>query len=334
MLADTWYATSVLGDMCVPLDDLMRAHLPRWLFRLAERVPGLRSLLFFWLGRSYDLLVTTGTRSWLLLLLEALFGKSERRVVLLEFIGQSSLAGPKAWAYPVLIRFVRGPAFRKSVAKAQVLTDWEVESYARLYAVPAQRFQFIPWPGRRDGEELPVMAQAGSPPMVLSTGRAACDWETLFQAAEDGNWALTVVCGKDDVERVKSLNRAGRAKVLAEISPAEHDALVEAATVYVLSLKETLRSSGQIRLRYANRVGTPVVASGIRGLSGYAIDGETALVVAPQDHAALRRAVDRLLHEPELRETLRSRAFERVCGWTWEDYAASIRELVAGAPGG
>jgi glycosyltransferase involved in cell wall biosynthesis len=64
--------------------------------------------------------------------------------------------------------------------------------------------------------------------------------------------------------------------------------------------------------------GRPVVASAVGGLLDLVVDGETGLVVPPRDVAALRRAIERLLGDPDLRrglgEAARERARDRL-GW-------------------
>jgi glycosyltransferase involved in cell wall biosynthesis len=50
--------------------------------------------------------------------------------------------------------------------------------------------------------------------------------------------------------------------------------------------------------------GRPVIASGIGGIPDIVVDGETGLLVAPGDPAALRQAIARLLADPELRKRM------------------------------
>jgi glycogen(starch) synthase len=64
--------------------------------------------------------------------------------------------------------------------------------------------------------------------------------------------------------------------------------------------------------------GRPVVASAVGGLRDLVVDGETGLLVAPGDVAALRDALERLLADAPLRRRLGTAARERVrgcCSW-------------------
>ena len=51
----------------------------------------------------------------------------------------------------------------------------------------------------------------------------------------------------------------------------------------------------------AMAVGRPLIASRVGGLTDLVVDGETGLLVPPDDHVALRQAMERLLADPALR---------------------------------
>jgi glycosyltransferase involved in cell wall biosynthesis len=65
--------------------------------------------------------------------------------------------------------------------------------------------------------------------------------------------------------------------------------------------------------------GKPVVATAVGGLLDLVVDGETGLLVPPRDPAALRRALERLLADRELRRRLGAAARERArADFSWE----------------
>ena len=326
VLADGWYA-QYLGDKVTLLDQLIQQRYPAWLVRLAARSGLVRGLLLFWFGRSYEAIVMS-TGFLMVLLLEAWVGRRGRRVVVLEFIRRQ----PSGWRrliYPMWFQLIVKPATVRAMRVGRVLSHWEVDHYACMFQVPRDRFQFIAWPTRGEGDCLPRFNDASDTPMVLSSGRVACDWDTLFRAAEGRGWPLTVVCRKRDLSHVQRLNRNGRARILCDIGAAEHQELLSCATVYVMSMKELVGSSGHIRLANAVRAGVPVVSTNIRSLDGYIINGETGLLVEPGDWVALREAIERLLADPGQRDRLRTRAFVQGDGWT--QHLASVRTLVQNA---
>lgn len=332
ILADTWYA-GMLKDVCVSFDQLLRDTYPGWAVRLVNRSSLLRGLFLFWLGRSYSLIVTGYRHPGMEVatVLEALFHRGSRRVVLLEFFRRKAARSRrKQFLHSALWGLVLKPSIQRAMAAAHVLTDWEREHYARMIGVEVDRLFYIPWPLRgRSDQFAPAKPSAGAP-MVLSSGRSMCDWETLFEAFEGASWPLTVICDKRDLPRIEELNHNNRARILSEIPFQEHEREMRDAAVYVLCLAEQEISSGHVRLSDATRAGTPVVASKVRGLESYVADGETGLLVEPGNPAALRAAIERLLGDPPLSSRLAKEAFERAGEHTTDEYREQIRALILG----
>ncbi len=74
--------------------------------------------------------------------------------------------------------------------------------------------------------------------------------------------------------------------------------------------------------------GAPVVASSVGQIADVVRDGENGLLVAPGDTAALARACERLLAEPQLRRQLGTAAAEDVRRlYTWDANATRVGEL-------
>lgn len=329
ILGDTWYA-NMFDDLCVPFDQLLKEKYPSWIAHLANRNGLLRGLLLFWLGRSFSFVMTTyGYRgAQVAIVLESLFHRRSRRMLLLQFIrAKTATSWHRQFLRSVLWKFVLKPAIRRSMVASQVLTNWERAHYAQMLDVDVNRMFYIPYPLRNKNDELAVKLRTGEL-TVLSSGRAACDWETLFKAAEEASWHLTVICGKRDLHRVQKLNQRQRVHVMSEIPFEEHERAMRDAAVYVLCLRDQEISSGHIRIKDAIRAGTPVVASKVRGLEGYIVNGETGLLVEPGNPVALRAAIERLLASPELCLQLTKNAFVRASEQTTEQYLAQIRMLI------
>jgi glycosyltransferase involved in cell wall biosynthesis len=306
------------------------ARLPAPLRSLVERSGWLRGLLLFAGSLRRDTVVIRTGPGWrTLLLLRALLGR-RRKLVVLHFLVHPPPDRPVArlarHAWDRIDRF----AIRRAMREGQVLTSWEREEYAQRYGIPVDRFRVVPWPWRRTpADELPPAPGA---PLVLSSGRALCDWPTLFAAAAGADWPLVVVCSREDLAEVERLNAGGRAEVRCEISPAEHAELLARATVFVVTMREAGVSQGHVRLMDAADAGVPAVVSDTRSLRGYVVPGLTAVVVPPEDPAAMREAIDRLLSDAAERERIRRAAWERSAGWTAQDYVAALADLIHGRP--
>jgi len=323
-LTDVWYGRELPG-----LTDKLESRLSPWLYRLASRLSLLRAVLMLWVGRRDPLLMTCWDGSGrILTVLCGLLGV--RKLVILEFIdfNHQSHHPLVSKAYTWLIKNVLGPCARRSVLNVQVFTGWEQQYVIQQYGLEEDRVRLFYWPlslgeiKTRPFDEMPAA------PMVFSSGRAACDWETLFAAFRLGNWPLTVVCTGKDLARVKALNADGRATVFTDIPKAEHDRLFESATVYALCLKEKQKSSGQIRLASSIEAGVPVVSSNVRGLDGYLIDGVTAAACPPGDAEALSKAISDLMDSPAARQRLVSAALEFARGNTRQIYMDKIARML------
>jgi hypothetical protein len=328
VLADSWYATE-LGWPTV--DDVLPRRLPRAL----TSNPLIRGVLLWWYGRRREIVACAGSGSVfrVLAFLERVAGRRGRHLVLFEFIPAAEPAGGRGSARLPLRRALRRhvvqPVLQRSLLFAHTLTEWERERNALMFGVPQSRFVYLPWPLVFRDDELP---EYGERTTVVASGRSLCDWPTVFEAARGQGWDLVVVCAADDLDEVRRLNHDGTAKVLSEIPLEEHRRLVAEAAVYMLALKEGAMSSGHIRVMDCVRGGTPLVAAAVLGLDQYVRDGETALLYAPGDHLAARRAVNRLLEDGDLRSRLREVAFERAQAWPREDYLAAIGGLLERRP--
>lgn len=335
LLVDSWYAAAIAdghrGDSGPPqpvasLDQTLETRFPRW-SRLALRCRPLRGMLWYLASRKMHRVVCLFASPGLLsfLLLESLFHKGAPRVVLVEFLRPRPV-GFKARMKESLHARICRRLFPGTVAAIQVMTDWEGQHYAAKYGLPPSLFTTIAFPMMLNPSALPVLPATPSA-VVMASGRAACDWDTLFAAARNARWCLTVVCSQADRPQVERLNRDGRATVLSEVSPEQHASLLGAAGIYALVLREQDASTGQVRLARAIEAGIPVVASDVRGLDGYLEDGITAVGVPPGDPDALRRAIDRLLDDRQAYRELRSRAYEAMRSRSLEDYVSRIKLL-------
>lgn len=328
ILGDGWYAGALRGRGVERVDDAIRTRFPGWARR--ERLPGvLRGLLWFMVARGIDRTVCIFSSPGLLtfLALQMLSGRRRGQLFVIEFFRPEPLgwkARLKESVHTALCRWL----LPRTLTAAQVSTAWEIDAYAEKYDLQPSQFRHIAFPMLLDPGELPAAPVEPPVPTILSSGRAACDWPTVFEAAQDAAWQLVVVCSAEERAAVDRLNRDGRARVLSEIPAEEHERLLRSATLYALILREQRVSSGHVRLARAIEAGTPVVATTVQGLAGYVQDGVTATAVPPGDAAALRRAIDRLVADPAARMALRQTAYEAVRAQDLEAFVRQVGDLV------
>lgn len=190
---------------------------------------------------------------------------------------------------------------------------------AAVRAAGVERVVVIP-----NGVRIPdEVAAPAEPPEVLYVGRLSPEKnvDTLVEAVGDLN---LVVAGDGPLR-----DRVPHA--LGAVPHAEVERLIERASVLVAPCE---REGFGLAAAEAMAFGRPVVAAAGGALLELVADGETGLLVAPRDAAALRDAVLRLLGDAELRTRLgragRERARERL-GWdaVIEKTLAVYREAAA-----
>lgn len=100
--------------------------------------------------------------------------------------------------------------------------------------------------------------------------------------------------------------------------------VLRAADVAVLS---SHREGTPLLVAECMAAGTPLVASAVGGIPDMVRDGETGVLVPPQDAAALQKALLRLLRDPAGRERLANRASGQLANYTIDAVAARYGKL-------
>ncbi len=163
----------------------------------------------------------------------------------------------------------------------------DIEPY--LAQLPARKYLlFVGAFNRQKGVDVLLRAYAGladAPPLVL-IGYQTRDWP-----------ALRMEC----TENVVVLEDWPRQAVIA---------------AWQQSMIGLLPSVGPetfgMAILEAMSTGCPVIASRIGGMTDLVVDGETGFLVEPGNVLALRQAVERLLANPDLRESMRQAALRKV----------------------
>ena len=115
-------------------------------------------------------------------------------------------------------------------------------------------------------------------------------------------------------------------KFLGDIPDDKLGAIYVQADIFAMTSmphKQSVEGFGLVYLE-AGSHGLPVVAHAIGGVPEAVIDGETGLLTAPGDGAALTAAFARLLGDPALRRRLGDAGRTRARAHTWRDSAQSL----------
>jgi glycosyltransferase involved in cell wall biosynthesis len=111
---------------------------------------------------------------------------------------------------------------------------------------------------------------------------------------------------------------------LRYVAPTEVAGLIELATILVLPYRSATQS-GVVQLAYS--FARPVVATAVGGLVEAVEDGDTGLLVPPQDPPALADALQRLLDDMATRRRMGERAAELArTRYAWSEPARALLE--------
>lgn len=163
--------------------------------------------------------------------------------------------------------------------------------------------------------------------------------ETLVRAAALGSgWELWIAGG--NAQRIaeisslaKSVGVGERVRMLGPVAPAQRFALIGRADICLLPLTRTSiasRYTSPLKLFEYMAMGKPTVVADLPSIREVLHDGEQALLVAPDDPAAMAAAMARLTADPELRGRLGRAAAALAPSYTWERRARRIAQFMAG----
>jgi glycosyltransferase involved in cell wall biosynthesis len=108
----------------------------------------------------------------------------------------------------------------------------------------------------------------------------------------------------------------------------EHDALERLYDRAAVVVCPSHREGFGVVCAEAMAHGRPVVASAVGGLLDLVVDGETGVLVPPGDVGALRRALERLLGDGELRRRMGQAARTRIrTRFSWDAVTSATIEL-------
>ena len=123
-------------------------------------------------------------------------------------------------------------------------------------------------------------------------------------------------------ETIGTLGLNGAVRVLGFVPDEDLRALYSQANVFVFP---SLYEGFGLPVLEAMSCGVPVVCSNTTSLPE--VGGDVAVLVDPRDPAAIARAMEEVLTDPELASSLRARGRERAREFTWDRYADSTMRV-------
>lgn len=185
-----------------------------------------------------------------------------------------------------------------------VFSTLERDLYARRFGIAPARIDFAAW-----GANPPIDAPGPrtiAEPYVVALGGEARDYATFAEAARLAPQTAFVA-----ITRPWSLEGVAlppNVRHFVNLPWTEAWSLVHHAAVAVVPLRDDLAPNGMVTFVGGMHLGKPQIVTRSAGLSDYAIDGETALVIPPREPAAMSAAVERMMNDPALAARIGARA--------------------------
>lgn len=252
--------------------------------------------------RQADLIVTMGVReSMAYAFFCAVFGLPSKQIMLEVFLDPPQPDHPM-WR---LKTSLYGWLARRAVGLI-TNSQTEIQSIAERYHVSTERLRFIPLCTTLSPEEVPEPQEQ----YILAAGRTLRDFPLLVRvAAALPKYSFHVVCGESDL---RGEDLSDNLHVYREIDLDHYLMELRAATLVVIPLQPTERSTGQVVLLEAMAMGKAVIATRSPGMIDYVEHRETGWLVEAGDAEALQAACESLMNDTEFRQQLGTRAQEYI----------------------
>ena len=203
-----------------------------------------------------------------------------------------------------------------------VYSSKEAEYHAE-HLPGSERFVFVPLPAAGD---FTIEQRSSTPPYIFAGGSARRDYASLIEAVRGLPVELKIRC--------KSADRFNYSGELPEnvavgyaVPTQEFLQEMKDALFVVVPLEKTELPHGHTTVAQAMRLGKAVIATRGASVEDYIADRVDGLLVDAGDPTAYRCAIEELLEDAELRDTLGAAALKKSQMFTFENYACELSRI-------
>jgi glycosyltransferase involved in cell wall biosynthesis len=126
-----------------------------------------------------------------------------------------------------------------------------------------------------------------------------------------------------------ALGIGDRVDFLGWVNPAQIPAAIAQSTMVLMPSR--VEEGFGLAVLQAGQLERPVIAARVGGLPEVVVDGETGLLIEPEDTGALARAIARLLDDPRCAAAMGRAARQRaLAAFGWEQHVDAYDELIRG----
>jgi glycosyltransferase involved in cell wall biosynthesis len=250
----------------------------------------------------------------------------------------------------VRMRHISAPVPRNALTRwlygrpARIVTTGEAlkRELVERTGVPAERVESVPTGAEPDvyqpGEQRAARTRVGLPADATLIGIVATlrSWKghRYLVEALPGGAMLVIVGDGPQREALEAQVRAAGLQSRVHFAGNQRDVVPWLQALDIFALPSYANEGVPQALLQAMLVELPCVTTNVGGIGELAVDGTTAVVVPPQNVAALRAALERLMVDPKLRQNLGTAArrhcaerfsYERMLDRMEAIYAAAAR---------
>ena len=286
---DVWFFR-YLPDRSVDVDIIgclasfsYKKRIPLVLLQIAAFLPSLRR---------YDAVISAGFLSGIVLSAARKLLKLRKPVHIILDTRAVGVVGPGKPLATRIARWLLQPVDGVVCFSRNHQELWETQLGFR------QKAAFSPWPMVQDLRQVSVTAGD----YIFSGGSTRRDWRTLISAVENIASSVTIVAGKDSATGkygLEGIEIPRNVRVLRSVPRETYSELLSGSRFVVIPVHEVATDVGWDTLSQSMTLGKAVVTTAIPPLVDYVTDGETAILVPPNDVARLREKVLFLLAHPE-----------------------------------
>jgi glycosyltransferase involved in cell wall biosynthesis len=171
--------------------------------------------------------------------------------------------------------------------------------------------------------------------LIVSVGEPRSrNYPLLFGAVEDLPVRLVAAASGWWYAREKERNVNGyippNVEIVKHLLPASLRTLYARSSFVVLPVYDQISSAGITGIMEAGYMERCVIVTRSRGIKEFIIDGETGLVIDPDNPAALREAIRYLISNPgEARRMGRNARQYFECVHNWDNYVSSMAQVIS-----
>ncbi len=265
--------------------------------------------------------VTDGGASGVLFALLQLLPWGRRRHVMVDCNWYESPSRWRTWWKGLRLRLAA-----RSVHRFVVWASHEVEDYARVFGLPPEKLEYVPFHTTLTDHPYEVRDDG----YLFAGGNYDRDYPLLVEAVRDlgvPTWVATTRPGQ-----LAGVALPGHVRVEGTTASGFRQALAGARMVVVPMRAGLLHSGGQQTALNAMYLGKPTIAVGRKWAADFITDGEDGLVVDYGDVGGLRRAVRWVLDHPDAARRMGERAHRRAAWFTTQRTMETVYRIVKGEP--